>query len=699
MALQGSFLIAKVNPISIQQIEIIQDEQFRAWTQFLNEHSLIRYALVTRVQLNHDALRELYCSAVNTSGQDGCAITYRLFGRSIRVTERDVNRIFPMENLVYDPTPEQIEMFFRFIRYQDGNFNTGNLSRTFLTQYWNFFFHTLNHVFSSDRTNQDRIPEFIQIIGYAVANNLRINFGKIVLGQIILKMKHLGTRDVQTQNVKCLYPRFLQLILNDFLNDIDRVRLENGQKVECSSMKTNVINYISKKKYTDVPTVLTEYLKTVPLPLLPRPVRAGIRQGNISIPAIPTSVFPIVSQEIQFLQPPVAILPDQEQEIPPTLTQVEEPILQMQTQTQQTPTPQLSLKRPVIHIIEGDSASAAPHKELVTSAALPHSKRSKPHEPEVTATVSKTILPYPMSENVNEAELTGATILSSISRNIRVVDDLSKDQMPSQASEVELPTSITAGESSILRKDPSVGGSFMNQMPSQASEGNLGFVPFNRFKFNLPEGKSLDLFRDLPLFTSGRQLASREDGSSRTFIAPSVTSEKGARMISFAGTHLGGSSGGELRETRTEHVSVTQTTKPSEYRVLSETPAERTSEQPTQPHAPVTRKEYSRLLTRVQTMEKELSNICKSIAEIKNLQLIQHDAFQVQLSSMAAQFSHAINSLVKSSTPNLPTPHPTTLEDNPTEGEKVDDQEKSTRRKGKEKVVDTELTLSWERKS
>lgn len=667
MALNGSFFIAKVNPISIQQIETIPDEQFRAWTQFLNEYSLIRYALVTQVQLNHDALRELYCSAVNTSGQDGCAITYRLFGRSIRITERDVNRIlhFPMENLVSNPTPEQIEIFFHFIRYQDGNFKTGNLSRTFLTQYWNFFFHTLNHVFSSERTNHDRIPEFIQIIGYAVANNLRFNFGKIVLGQIILKMKHLGTRDVQTQNVKCLYPRFLQLILNDFLTDEDRVRLENGRKEECSYMRTNVINYISNKNYTDVPTVLTEYLKTVPLPLLPRPVRAGIRQGNISIPAIPTSVFPIVSQEIQFLQPLVAILPDQEQEIPPTLTQVEEPILQMQTQTQQTPTPQLSLKQPVIHIIEGDSASAAPHKELVTLAALPHSKRSKPNKPEVTATVSETIFSYPMSENVNEAELTRAT----------------------------------AGESSILRTDASVGGSFMNQVSSQTYEGNLGFVPFNRFKFNLPEGKSLDLFRDLPHITSGRQLASREDGSSRTFIAPSVTSEKGARMISFAGTHIGGSSGGELRETRTEHVSITQTTKPSEYRVLSETPAERTSEQPTQPHAPVTRKEYNRLLTRVQTMEKELSNICKSIAEIKNLQLIQHDAFQVQLSSMAAQFSHAINSLVKTASSNLPTPHSTTLEDNPTEGEKVVDQEATRRNKGKEKVVDTELTLFWERKS
>ncbi|HEY6625996.1 MAG TPA: hypothetical protein VIZ21_03500, partial [Ignavibacteriaceae bacterium] len=67
MALQGSFSIVKVNAISIQQFETIEDVQFRAWTQFLNEHSLIRYALVTPVLLEHDALRELYCSAVNSS--------------------------------------------------------------------------------------------------------------------------------------------------------------------------------------------------------------------------------------------------------------------------------------------------------------------------------------------------------------------------------------------------------------------------------------------------------------------------------------------------------------------------------------------------------------------------------------------------------------------------------------------------------
>lgn len=140
-------------------------------------------------------------------------------------------------------------------------------------------------------------------------------------------------------------------------------------------------------------------------------------------------------------------------------------------------------------------------------------------------------------------------------------------------------------------------------------------------------------------------------------------SQEKSRMISFAGTPLCGSSRRESRET------------------------------------PVTRKEYNSLCTRMQTIEKELQIIGKSIAEIKNLQLNQHNAFQVQLNSMAAQFTYAINSLVKPASSNLPIPHPTTMNDNPTEGEKVDVQNKARHNKGKEKVVDTELTLYWASKS
>ena len=40
-----NFIIMKSNATSFQNINSISNIQFRAWAQFLNEHSLIRYAL------------------------------------------------------------------------------------------------------------------------------------------------------------------------------------------------------------------------------------------------------------------------------------------------------------------------------------------------------------------------------------------------------------------------------------------------------------------------------------------------------------------------------------------------------------------------------------------------------------------------------------------------------------------------------
>ena len=63
----GNFIIMKSNATSFHNINSISNIQFRAWAQFLNEHSLIRYALTTRVVLNVEALRELYVTADDTS--------------------------------------------------------------------------------------------------------------------------------------------------------------------------------------------------------------------------------------------------------------------------------------------------------------------------------------------------------------------------------------------------------------------------------------------------------------------------------------------------------------------------------------------------------------------------------------------------------------------------------------------------------
>ena len=101
----GNFVILKSNATSFQNINSISNIQFRAWAQFLNENSLIRYALTTRVILNVEALRELYVTAEDTSDMNQKSFTFMIHERSITVTEHDLNRIlqFPTDNFAPDP--------------------------------------------------------------------------------------------------------------------------------------------------------------------------------------------------------------------------------------------------------------------------------------------------------------------------------------------------------------------------------------------------------------------------------------------------------------------------------------------------------------------------------------------------------------------------------------------------------------------
>ena len=86
----------------------------------------------------------------------------------------------------------------------------------------NFFFHTVNLCFAPKKGGFAGIPEFSQKLGYAIANNLNINFGKAILIQILHVMGPIGFRYIQTESVDCFHPRFLQLILNDVLTSEEK---------------------------------------------------------------------------------------------------------------------------------------------------------------------------------------------------------------------------------------------------------------------------------------------------------------------------------------------------------------------------------------------------------------------------------------------------------------------------------------------
>ena len=318
------------------------------------------------------------------------------------MTEHDINRIlqFPTDNFAPDPTDEEISHFFQLIRLQQVDFSHGELYNYNLPRHWNFFFGTLLNVFlPRKRLGTDSITEPIRKTGFAVAHNRDINFGRIVISMILTRMGPLDKRNILEYNVDCFFPRFLQLILNDFLTTDEQGLFANAAQQPSKEMKSHFISgLIKKNRFPDIPTVLTPYLQTVGLPLtLPVPDASDELAGNIPIPNphVDAGVDPIP-------EPSVAILQDQEVVNPQLLAQIQEPNTITETNVATSPQPSSSLNSQPIQS-KGESAQGAPHKESdPTLAELPHSNRSQTSSTsEVTTAQQQTVAPTPAMEFID----------------------------------------------------------------------------------------------------------------------------------------------------------------------------------------------------------------------------------------------------------------------------------------------------------
>ena len=102
----------------------------------------------------------------------------------------------------------------------------------------------------------------LQIFGFCTVYNRRINFGKILLREIIRKMRSVTSRSVhRNEKVECYYPRFLMLFLNDKMNDADKNNYVNSPVVPIlrtsSKIQTRLVN---QKKHENVPLVVTPFM-------------------------------------------------------------------------------------------------------------------------------------------------------------------------------------------------------------------------------------------------------------------------------------------------------------------------------------------------------------------------------------------------------------------------------------------------------
>ena len=88
------FTLGKTNTVTEFNISRLANSPFCTWARVLIEYSKVRYALVADIVLNHNMLRDSYCTAVNTSIVNVSSLTFQLGQRTVVVTKHDMNQIF-----------------------------------------------------------------------------------------------------------------------------------------------------------------------------------------------------------------------------------------------------------------------------------------------------------------------------------------------------------------------------------------------------------------------------------------------------------------------------------------------------------------------------------------------------------------------------------------------------------------------------
>ncbi|KAK1365049.1 hypothetical protein POM88_040610 [Heracleum sosnowskyi] len=291
---------------------------------------------------------------------------------------------------------------------------------------------------------------------------------------------------------------------------------------------------IRKNNYLPgVSTILTEYLRTVPLPLLPPGEQ--VNQGNIPEPELAPEPQPMDVDP----EPSVAI-PDQEVANPQPLTTVEEPLEEPNETINEPPSP------PIPNI-----QTSATVDTLFQTSKAPFIDFSDADWATLTKSISE-----PLAQSGKE-ELTEATGVPTILRSGSLVEG-SKNQESSQTSREgfdlnaqskgSLSTSPDgtyldpAGKGSDVGTDRQLGGDesiHIEESTEVKSSQTIGEVSGSLLLIepvsNPLEIQTLDPLKDISS-KDDQQLGLTKDGDLRSPIAPPVTSLRMATVFSSAGT-------------------------------------------------------------------------------------------------------------------------------------------------------------------
>ena len=184
-----NFQIKKTNYLSILENDIIRAGLFVKWIRFLNEGSICHYALTHSVQLNFGLLRQVFTSAKKANQVDILGFKFKLQSRYVYITEIDINVVLhlPVEKLDAYPSNNELLDLFQWLQctLDENNRVPKVLYKNHLPKEWHLFLTTISHVFVPKISGFYGISRMIQIVGFVIAHNRRINFGRLIMEEII----------------------------------------------------------------------------------------------------------------------------------------------------------------------------------------------------------------------------------------------------------------------------------------------------------------------------------------------------------------------------------------------------------------------------------------------------------------------------------------------------------------------------------
>ena len=168
------------------------------------------------VNLNSGLLKQVFTTAKRANQGEIYGFKFRLQNRTVFLNEKDLNTAlhFPAEDFEDYPTNDELLEFFTWIQcsLDENNMIPRVIYQNHLLKEWHLFFTIVSHVFAPKISGFHGISKMIQIIGFSIAHNKMINFGHLIMEEIIKNQQ-------SARENYCLYPRFLQIALEHRLTE------------------------------------------------------------------------------------------------------------------------------------------------------------------------------------------------------------------------------------------------------------------------------------------------------------------------------------------------------------------------------------------------------------------------------------------------------------------------------------------------